>query len=48
MGYDSMELETEFTTWDQYFKQCGIYQGRCWWHDLSDLIVKLKRHVIKR
>ena len=30
-------------TWEKYFKQVGIYQGRWWWHDLYDIITKLKR-----
>jgi len=33
--------------WDQYFKDVGIYQGRCHWHDLKDLVMKLKNKTIK-
>ncbi|EMR73055.1 hypothetical protein MBGDN05_00767 [Thermoplasmatales archaeon SCGC AB-539-N05] len=23
---------------NEYAKRCGIWQGRCYWHDLRDLI----------
>ena len=40
-----LECNKDFT-WDQYFKQVGIYQGRSFWHDLKDLVAKLKNKII--
>ena len=36
-----IEFGKDFTE-DHYFKHVGIYQGRCFWHNLRDLLVKLK------
>jgi len=35
-----MEEEMTFTSWDQYFKQVEIYQGRSHWTGLKKLILK--------
>jgi hypothetical protein len=42
-----LEFDRDFI-WDKYFKQVGIYQGRCYWHDIKDLVVKLKNRIINR
>ena len=34
------EIDEDWS-WDNYFKNCGIYQGRSHWTDLYDLIKKL-------
>jgi hypothetical protein len=33
-----MKKENKHFTWNNYFKKCGIYQGRTHWHDLYDFI----------
>ena len=35
-----MRVEMKGFTWSSYFKTCNVYQGRCWWHDLKDFILK--------
>ena len=37
-----MTKEMKNFTWNQYFKKCGIYQGRSHWHDIYDLVFKEK------
>ena len=32
-------------TWDKYFRQVDIYQGRSHWTDLKKLLLKLKNKI---
>ena len=35
-----MKKEMEKFTWDQYFKQCGIYQGISRWAIIKSYLIK--------
>jgi len=37
-----IKKEMKQFTWNQYFKKCGIYQGRSHWNDLYDFITERK------
>lgn len=32
---------------NEYAKRCGIWQGRCHWYGLHDLIAKLKNKTLE-
>jgi len=39
-------MPKEFKNWtEEYAYRCGIWQGRCWWHDLRDAMIKLKERL---
>jgi len=38
-----MKKEMKNFTWDQYFKQCGIYQGTSHWTTIKTLLLKLNK-----
>jgi len=40
-----LEYNKNFT-WDQYFKDVGIYQGRCWHNDIYELLVNVKNKIL--
>jgi len=39
--YKQMKKENKDFTWDQYFKQCGIYQGTSHWTTIKKFISRL-------
>jgi len=45
--YHMYKVDKDFT-WDKYFKQCGIYQGRSWHDDLKELFFKIKDKLIDK
>jgi hypothetical protein len=38
-----MREEMKNHTWNQYFKQCGIYQGKSHWTTIKTIIFRLNR-----
>jgi len=38
-----MKQEMKNFTWEQYFKQCGIYQGISHWTIIKSYLLKTKR-----
>ncbi|MBS3802779.1 MAG: hypothetical protein KGY65_08535, partial [Candidatus Thermoplasmatota archaeon] len=46
--YVKMKKELRFFTWDSYFKQCDIYQGRSFWTTVKDYLLPFFQQVKRK